>query len=115
MDIPRNVEARLREFTTYRADIHFEIVAVTEDQIDELGLPTRPTKESDSRAINFDGESVEVDAIPPETLREMARECIEQHIDDDILRNLEVAEESERDVLRAWAAEAANPEGGPAR
>src|SRR5262249_52347829 len=99
VDIPRNVEARLRQFTQHEPRIHFEVMAVTEDQVDELKLPTRPTKQTDSRAINFTGASVEVDAIPPETLREMVLDCIEQHIDPSVLRDLEIAERSERDVL----------------
>lgn len=48
-------------------------VAVTQDQIDAYDLPTRPTKETDSRSRNFHGESVEVDALPPSVLRETAR------------------------------------------
>ena len=46
------------------AGVVFERLAVTPDQIHELGLPTRPTKASDSRAKGFDGGSVEVDATP---------------------------------------------------
>lgn len=115
VDIPRNVEARLRQFTRHEPRITFEVVAVTEEQIAGLNLPTRPTKQSDSRSINFTGESVEVDAIPPEILRDLARDCIERHIDRATLHSLEYAEQSERDVLLAWATQAANPEGGPAR
>jgi hypothetical protein len=102
-DIPRNVEARLREFTDHEPTIHFEVVAVTKEQIAALNLPTRPTKRSDSRAANFDGESVEVDAIPPDTLREMARSCIEQHLDHQRLAAVIAAEESERHILRTYA------------
>ena len=105
VDIPRNVEARLREFTRWDVPIAFDVVAVTEDQIDEFGLPTRPTKLSDTRSATFDGESVEVDAIPPADLRELVRACIEQHIDQDQLAALEITEESEREILRAFADE----------
>ncbi len=45
------------------------------------------------------GESVEVDAIEPEDLRTLCRECIELHIDQRRLDILKVAEESEREVL----------------
>ncbi|MCI0442267.1 hypothetical protein L0152_03490, partial [bacterium] len=64
IDIPKNVERRLREFAP-DSEIHFERIAVNPDQIQELNLQTRPTKKSDSRARNFVGESVEVDAIAP--------------------------------------------------
>src|SRR5262249_24048740 len=70
------------------AEIRFVRVAVTPEQIRELQLPTRPTKTTDSRAKNFDGESVEVDAIEPDVLRQMVRDCIENHIDPEALARL---------------------------
>jgi hypothetical protein len=102
LDIPRNVESRLREFAP-DAEIHFERVAVNEDQIEELNLPTRPTKKTDSRSKAFEGESVEVDAIPPDLLRELAQECITQHIDHRQYEVMQEAEKSERQVLEMFA------------
>jgi hypothetical protein len=96
--IAQNVERRLREFAPY-SDIEFVRVAVNEEQITEMNLPTRPTKKTDSRSKNFVGGSVEVDAIPPKALREIAEECITQHVDDDAYDVLLVAEESERASL----------------
>jgi hypothetical protein len=81
------------------ADVHFERLAVTPEQIVEMGLPTRPTKPSDSRAAKFAGESVEVDAIRPAVLRQIVRDAIEQHIDVDALRVTRVAEREERRLL----------------
>lgn len=81
------------------ATAHFERLAVTEDQIYQLDLPTRPTKQSDSRAQSFIGGSVEVDAIPPTVLRQLVEEAITQHIDPEALRLTQVAEQSERDIL----------------
>ncbi|MCX6924086.1 MAG: hypothetical protein NT154_12885, partial [Verrucomicrobia bacterium] len=75
-DITRAVEAGIREFAP-TAEIHFKRVAVTPEQITEWKLPTRPTKTTDSRSRRFDGESVEVDAVPPATLRGLVRSCIE--------------------------------------
>ncbi len=98
VDIPRKVERDLRAFAP-DADIYFQTVAVTPGQIEEWGLPTRPTKKTDSRSKNFKGESVEVDAIEPEKLRELVRDCIQPHVDADALEVLEVAEESEREIL----------------
>jgi hypothetical protein len=66
VDITRAVEEGIRELGP-DADIEFERVAVTEDQIQSMRLPTRPTKGSDSRRKNFKGDSVEVDAIHPIT------------------------------------------------
>jgi hypothetical protein len=102
VDIPRNIEARLREFTP-ESEINFERIAVNKEQIEEFDLPTRPTKKSDTRSRNFDGESVEVDAIPPKALRELVGECIMQHIDQDALDVMRVAEKSEQQVLEVLA------------
>ena len=65
-----------------------------------MGLPTRPTKQSDTRAKKFVGESVEVDAIPSSTLRDLVREAIEHWIDPEHLRTIRVAEENERELLK---------------
>jgi hypothetical protein len=100
--ITRNIEARLREFAP-DVPLHVERLAVTPAQIAALSLPTRPTKETDSRSKGFVGESVEVDAIPSATLRELAEECITQHLDWDALDVLKVAERSERDYLTTLA------------
>jgi hypothetical protein len=85
----------------------FERLAVTEDQIYDLGLPTRPTKRSDTRARSFHGESVEVDAIPAPVLRQIVEGAIRQHIDAEALRLTEAAEQSEREVLTRMAGGAA--------
>jgi hypothetical protein len=83
------------------ADITFVRAAVTLRQIHELNLPTRPTKRSDTRAANFEGESVEVDAIRPSHLRGLAEGLITQHVDPDRLRVTHVIEQGERDQIQA--------------
>ena len=107
LDIPRKVECDLRGFTEelgFRSEIYFERVAVNQSQIHSMKLPTRPTKKTDTRSKNFIGQSVEVDAIPPRTLREIVRECITRHIDDEAYRIMKAAEESERETLQSWVA-----------
>jgi hypothetical protein len=101
--IPRTIEARLREFCP---DVEFSVerVALTVDHIVEHNLPTRPTKRDGNRhAKGFDGESVELDALPPRTLKAMVKAVIERHISTSMLAGLRAAEESERELLRAWA------------
>jgi hypothetical protein len=98
IDIPKQVEARLRQYAP-DAEIHFERVAVNPEQIRTLNLPTRPTKKSDSRSKTFKGQSVEVDAIEPNLLRDMAREVIQRHIDSRALEQTRFVEESERSAL----------------
>jgi len=105
--IDRKIEQELRAMAP-GAEIHFERVAVTPEQIVTLNLPTRPTKASDSRSRSFVGESVEVDAIEPTTLREIVRTCVEQHIDERVLRTTRAIEREERASLRALAAQVAS-------
>ena len=71
------------------------------EQIEVMGLPTRPTKKTDSRSAKFGHTiSVELDAINPGTLRQMTRDCITPHIDDYQLQTLQATEEQERALLR---------------
>jgi hypothetical protein len=103
VDAARDIEAKLRRYAP-GTEIHFERPAVTRAQVEEWGLPTRPTKMSDTRAKKFgSATSVELDAIPATKLRELVRECIERHIDQDQLKILKVAEESERGFLKSVA------------
>lgn len=100
VDIDRWVEQQIRELAP-AVDLTFERVAVLPDQIDEYSLPTRPTKKSDSRSKGFEGESVEVDAIHPDTLRQLCRDSITQHIDYWTLQRTQAVEAAERDTLAA--------------
>jgi hypothetical protein len=104
VDAARDIEAKLRRYAP-DAEIHFERPAVTRAQADEWNLPTRPTKMTDSRAKKFGSPtSVELDAIPAAKLRQLVRDCIERHINQDQLALLRVAEKSERELLTSWAA-----------
>ena len=95
-DIVDDVEA-FDEFAT------FSRVAVTAEQIERWSLPPRPTKRTDSRSRKFDGESVELDAIPSSTLRELATNAIEQHVDQHQLKVLQTVEQEERRLLLQMA------------
>jgi hypothetical protein len=92
------IEETLRELAP-DAEIYFERIAVTEEQIAEWDLPTRPTKKSDTRAKGFGDISVELDAIDPNALRSLVQETIEQHLPQDQFEILKAAEESERDII----------------
>jgi hypothetical protein len=94
-DAADHIERKLREYAP-GVPIHFEKLAVTERQIFEWNLPTRPTKASDSRAKRWKGDSVELDAIPPNLLRQLVRDAIERHIAPERLAVIEAAEASER-------------------
>jgi hypothetical protein len=101
------VEETLRELAP-SAEIIFQRIAVTPAQIAAWSLPTRPTKASDSRARSWGGgdESVELDAIEPNRLRDIVRSSIEQHLPRQELKRLQKIEKAEREsmleFLEAW-------------
>jgi hypothetical protein len=103
VDIQRAVEDGIREFAP-EADFTVEPVAVTALQVENWELPTRPTKRSDTRSKGWKGGSVELDAILPRDLRQMAREVIECHVDHGELARLRRVEAEERRTLEAIAA-----------
>lgn len=102
-DAARKIEEDLRAFAP-KAEIHFERLAVTPEQIAVWNLPTRPTKKSDTRSKGFGDISVELDAIHPNTLRDIVEEAINRHLPKDQLALLQLAEESEREALEMFAA-----------
>ena len=100
------IEETLRELAP-DAEITFERIAVTPEQIRDWDLPTRPTKTTDSRAKSFGDISVELDAIEPQDLRDLVEQVIEQHLPPEQFEVLKAAEESERSLLTLFAADMA--------
>lgn len=100
VDAWRDFERKVTEFLAgtpkgYR--VTFERLAVNPEQIEEMSLPTRPTKQSDTRTATFgDGGSVEVDAIPAPTLRQIVTDAIEEHLDTAELERLKEQERRDR-------------------
>ena len=92
------IEETLRELAP-DAEIFFERIAVTPEQIEHWDLPTRPTKTSDTRAKNFGAISVELDAIEPNQLRHLVQDAIEQHLPAHKYEILKAAEQSEREII----------------
>ena len=106
-----HIERKLHEFAP-DAEIHFyELMAVTPQQIEEWKLPTRETKrvtdkgKKNQHAKSFVGDSCELDAIPPDKLRDLVRSCIEEHVDQDRIAVLQTVEQSEREALKMFADE----------
>ena len=104
--IPKTIRTRLYEFSIrlgYKPPT-IKRVALTKEQIAEFNLPTRPTKREGNRHANkFEGDSVELDALPASELRSMVRKVIERHISQHDLEILRASEESDRNFLNAWA------------
>lgn len=82
--ISDDLEQHLRRFG---AKVTVERMALNLDQISRYGLPTRPSKRTDSREAAFfekyGDDCVELDALPPDVLTDLAAECIETWIDDE--------------------------------
>jgi hypothetical protein len=80
--------------------LEFERLAVTQEQIEELSLPTRPTKQTDSRARNWDGdECVELDSMPPAEMRAIVQDAITDCIEPEAWEALQKVEAAERESL----------------
>jgi hypothetical protein len=104
--IPETIERRLEELCD-KLECQYPIVeriALTKKQIEKYRLPIRPTKREGNRhAKNFEGDSVELDALDPDVLRDLVRGCIEWHITPEQLKSIRETEASERSLAKAWA------------
>jgi hypothetical protein len=76
----------------------FTRLAVTPEQIIELALPTAPPKPTDRRA--FQGETTQVEAIPPDVLVTILKEAITSRLDQDAYLNVLAEEERIRAQFR---------------
>jgi hypothetical protein len=92
-DIVRSAAVRIRRYAPM-ADISWEVLAITRAQIQQYNLPTRPQKKDASR------EAVELDAPPPDILRQLIHNAVAQHVPEGELTVPREAEQSERDLLR---------------
>ncbi|MEX5711978.1 hypothetical protein AB1484_27695 [Parafrankia sp. FMc6] len=111
-EIETNLNAKLREHSG-RDDITFIRLGCTQEQVDALDLPGGPPKKSTyvdkmtGDKVQWNGLSVEVEALDPRYLRELVESAICEHLDPERLAMLRHAEESEREILtrmRPWAA-----------
>lgn len=75
------------------APIEFELLAVTDEQIEAWDLPSRPAKE------RGEPNAVELDAIPPDKLNTLVHDAIVQHVDEDAWRLEKIVEADEREKL----------------
>ena len=104
-DAAKALQEKLERFAEDRPfSVIFEQVAVTEEQIERLGLPTRNHKRNSAADRTWPHVfACELDALPPDTLRQLVRDVIERHLPQAQLEILQVAEQSEREILGRWA------------
>lgn len=79
--------------------VTWERVAVTEEQALDLDLDSAPPKATDSRSVNWLGETYQAEALDPGTLADLITEAIERHVDADLYAALLEEESEERDDL----------------
>jgi hypothetical protein len=103
VSIAEKVEEELTRRAPY-SDITVRRIAVDREQIDAWNLPTRPTKSTATRANGFrrrhGTDSVELDAIPPNTLRQLVKDAIDSHMEPWRLEQFKMVELEERKALR---------------
>ena len=92
----QKVEEKLRRYSE-TAPIQFNLLGVTEEQINVWNLPTRPAKENAAEI------AVELDAIPPDKLIGLVDDAIKSHVDPDAWTKEEAVEASERGILELMA------------
>ncbi len=90
----------------FKVDLEFVRAAVTQEQIEPMDLPTRPVKQSDTRAAKWTGgECVELDTMPPSEIRKLVESCITRHIDRRQWKLLQKTEAMERQTLESLRVE----------
>lgn len=94
-DIQRDLESRADCFAEVRR------IAVLPEQVDELGLVPMPGKSSDTRAAGFVANhgrlvQVEVEAIPPDVLRDLLLSTFEEFFDRETYEKVLAQERDER-------------------
>jgi len=101
----RALDEKLTRFAAEKGiRVHFDQIAVTEDQISEWRLPTRPPKRTSPADKKWRHHfACELDAIPPDTMRVLVREAIERHLPTEELARLKLIEKQERETFMAVA------------
>ena len=99
----RAIERGLREHAP-NVPIEFRLIAVTDHQVDEWQLPTRPAKKSDPEAEKFEGDAVELDAISPDKLISLVETAITTCINPKAWAIEREYERSERELLERMVA-----------
>ena len=108
LQIAETLETKLIEHLDYAAEYHhedapaltFERVAITEQQIVDHALPTKPVKATQSRKRYDISQTVEAEAMRPDTLRRIVADAFEPMIDQKQMAMTREMEAAERHGLR---------------
>ena len=98
--IDKAIEKRLRGFLDdeWDGELTFRRLAVNDDQIDAMGLPTRPPKPSDTRSPEVT-RAVEAEAIPAPIMRGILSAALQELIPERVLKfQREIEKQEQNDV-----------------
>lgn len=100
-DAARSLREKVMRFgQDYAVPVQFRTLGLSLEQVMALALPTRAAKlgtKADRRwPHRF---AAELDALPPDTLRQIVRAAIEEHLPTGELERLKIIEQAERDTL----------------
>src|SRR5262249_5856772 len=102
ISIEETIRRRLDEFGV--SIDGFERIAITLDDIQTYNLQPLPVKTSDKRhkgyTEKYGTQTIELDALPPNVLRERIVEAVERHIQRDEWERLLKEEEIEQETIR---------------
>jgi hypothetical protein len=100
-DAARSLKEKVERFgKEYGVPVQFRLLGLTHDQVIGRGLPTRPAKVKTAADCTWPYDfAAELDALPPDDLREMVREAIEEHLPEAELLQLKRIEAEERLTL----------------
>lgn len=109
IDMSRDLKERLEMLSRYQCDIHFERIALTMEQIEEVNPPPNPAKQSDARFQQYREKygdmSWELDALTPTYLDNLLSTNIMRFISDvEVWENTKARIERRRKQLR-WLAQ----------
>jgi hypothetical protein len=85
--------------------VEWERLAVTPRQAADMNLLSAPPKASDSRSVNWHGETYQAEAIDPDDLATIVRGAVESVIDLEEWERTKAQEEAIRGRLVDWVAE----------
>ncbi len=100
-DASSSLQEKVERFgREYGVGVYFQALGLSEKQVIDLNLPTRPAKRKTKADQRWPHDfAAELDAIPPNTLRKMVSEAIEEWLPADQLDRLKRIEQAERATL----------------
>ena len=108
-DAANSLREKVERFgAEFDVPVSFHQLGLTHEQVTDLDLPTRPAKRSSAADKRWPYQfAAELDAIPPDTIRDFVREAIERHLPAHELEHLKYVEAQERELLLRFIGSAA--------